>query len=598
MKKLFFDTECYPNYFLIIFKNEEGKIASLEITDNQPMNIEKLKEIVNNKLLIGFNSKMYDIPMIAYALTGVNNAALKQMSNLLIPDKDLLKKGLMKSTFDVINSNNLWGFKDIIPIKYDHIDIMPVAIGKCSLKLYGARVGSKKLQDLPYNHLESLTIEQMRDVKNYCLNDVNITKDLFNALSKELAVREDLNKEYGIDTRSKSDAQIADLVIGKFCGYDPDRLTDNVSFKFKTNLDFKFKNEDLVKLKSDLNDIEFKVKRYEKIKTDNVHRTISINNTAYNFGIGGLHSCESKRAIVCNNDEWLIDVDVSSCYPKIILNNKLCPQQSEDGFLDVYNEIYNGRLEAKKKGDKSRSDVLKIVLNGSFGKFGDGYSKHLYSPELLITTTVTGQLGLLLLIERLEEHGFNVISANTDGITVRVKKDKYNKFKTIIKAWESKFDYETEEVKYKALYNHSVNSYIAIKEDGSLKLKGVFAENDLSRNIDVPICKKAVINYLTKGTKIEDTILNLNIMYTNLNDLIKIRKAKFGGYWRGKYLGHTVRWYWSVHGEAITNSKGHKIAETDDAYPIMDFENRIKDLHYEKYIKKSYELLKLIGVNI
>lgn len=595
VEKLFFDTECYPNYFLIILKNETGKIASFEVTNDQVIDIKKFYRVINNKQLIGFNSKMYDIPMIAYALTGVNNAALKQMSNLLIPDKDLLKKGLVKSSYDVISSNNLWGFKEK-GLQYDHIDVKPV-VGKYSLKLYGARAGSKKLQDLPYNHLEPLTYEQMQDVKHYCINDVNITIDLFNARRSELTVRENLNKEYNLDTRSKSDAQIADLVIGKFCGFDYDKLRNMQLFKFKTNLDFKFKNEDLIKLKSDLNDIEFKVKRYEKIKVDNVHRTITINDTLYNFGIGGLHSCESKRAIICDNDEWLIDVDVSSCYPKIILNNELCPKQSEDGFLDIYSKIYNGRLEAKKKGDKTRSDVLKIVLNGSFGKFGDSYSKCLYSPELLITTTITGQLGLLLLIERLEEYGFNVISANTDGITVRVSRKTYVLFKNVIKAWETKFDYETEEVKYKALYNHSVNSYIAVKEDGSLKLKGQFAENDLSRNIDVPICKKAVINYLTKDIKIEDTILNIDLNTINPNELIKIRKTKFGGYFRGKYLGHTVRWYWSTNGEAITNSKGHRIAETNDAYPIMDLGDKLKDLHYEKYIKKSYELLKLVGVS-
>ena len=98
---------------------------------------------------------------------------------------------------------------------------------------------------------------------------------------------------------------------------------------------------------------------------------------------------------------------------------------------------------------------------------------------------------------------------------------------------------------------------------------------------------------------IEDTILNISShKVINPNLLIKIRKTKFGGYFKGKYLGHTVRWYWSTNGEAITNSKGHKIAETNDAYPIMDLGDTIKDLHYEKYIKKSYELLNLVGVNV
>ena len=591
MKKLFFDTECYPNYFLIVFKNEAGKFASFERTENQVLDIKKLKMVIKGKQLIGFNSKMYDIPMVAYALNGATNASLKQMSNSLIPDKELLKKKEVKSGFEVICANHLWRLDDI---NYDHIDIMNVARGRSSLKLYGARIGSKKLQDLPYNHLEPLSRHEMNDVRNYCINDVDITEDLYKALNAELSVREDLNKEFNVDSRSRSDAQIAELVIAKNCIFNSSKLLSEVSFKFKTNLDFKFKNDDLIKLKSDLNNIEFNVKRYSKINCAGVHRKITINKIEYNFGIGGLHSNESKRALIADSDEWFIDVDVSSCYPKIILNNKLTPPQIKDGFLDIYKNIHQGRLEAKKHKDKVKSEVLKIVLNGSFGKFGDGYSKCLYAPELLITTTITGQLGLLLLIERLEEHGFSVLSANTDGITVRVKKHNYGAFKNIIKAWEAKFDYNTDEVKYRALYNHSVNSYIAVREDGSLKLKSIFAENDLSRNVDVPICKRAVINYITKGIKIEDTIYNCN---HNPVDLIKMRKTKHGGYWKGNYLGHTVRWYWSTKGEPIINVKGDKVAETNDAYPLMDLDEPIKDLHYEKYIEKSYKLLKMIGIN-
>ena len=593
-QKLFFDTECYPNYFLIIFKTQDERIASFEVTKDKSLDVEKFRRVIKNKLLIGFNSKMYDIPMIAYALRGANNADLKKMSNLLIPNKELLKKELVKSSFEVIQKHNLWQFGSQV----DHIDIMNVAIGKCSLKLYGARIGSRKLQDLPYNHLEEINYAEMQKVKDYCINDVDITRDLFNTLYQEIFVRYELNKKYPIDARSKSDAQIAELVIGQFCKSDPEDISIISPIRFKTNLKFNFNNEELIKLKSDIENTEFTLDISGKIEAPDLHRKININDRIYKVGIGGLHSCESERSIVCEDDEWLIDVDVSSCYPKIILNNKLFPQQSKHGFIDIYTKIYKDRLEAKKNNDKIRSDILKIVLNGSFGKFGDIYSKCLYSPDLLITTTIIGQLGLLVLIERLEEHGFDVVSANTDGITVSVKKNSYNKFKKIINAWENKYSYETEEVKYKALYSHSVNSYIAIKEDGSLKLKGQFAEHNVSRNIDVPICKKAVINYLTKGISIEDTILNIDIDKIDPNELIKIRKTKFGAYFKGEYLGKTVRWYWSTKGEAITNDKGHKIAETDDAYPIMNLMDSIKDLYYEKYIKKSYSLLELFGINI
>ena len=39
----------------------------------------------------------------------------------------------------------------------------------------------------------------------------------------------------------------------------------------------------------------------------------------------------------------------------------------------------------------------KIQINGSFGKLGSKYSL-LYAPDLLLQTTITGQLALLMLI--------------------------------------------------------------------------------------------------------------------------------------------------------------------------------------------------------
>ena len=56
-----------------------------------------------------------------------------------------------------------------------------------------------------------------------------------------------------------------------------------------------------------------------------------------------------------------------------------------------------------------------------------------------------------------------------------------------------------EETKYKALYNESVNSYIAVREDGSLKRKGSFVEGDLAHNPTIKVCMSTVIDYI-KGS--------------------------------------------------------------------------------------------------
>ena len=443
---------------------------------------------------------------------------------------------------------------------------------------------------MPYNHLEPLSQEQKKDVKTYCINDVDLTADLFKYLHKELAVRELLNKEYNVDSRSKSDAQIAELLFEKKVAS---------SGKKVKSFDFKYVAPEYINFKTDIlkrfTDIEFKGIIGDEILKEGVIEDVVINGTEYSCGIGGLHSKENKRFIKASDDEYLIDVDVVSYYPTIILNNGYCPEYYiKEDFLKFYQKIYHDRVIAKKEGDKDKSEVYKIILNGSFGKFGDKFSK-LYSPKLLIHTTITGQLSVLMLIEKLEEYGYKVISSNTDGIAVIVKKNKYDFFKKIVKSWEDKVKFTTEEVRYSALYNHSVNSYIAVKEDGSLKLKGTFAESAINKNINAPICKKAVINYITRDIAIEDTILKTK---HNPLDLIKMRKVKNGGYWKGEYLGKIVRWYWSTKGEPITNPKGDKVAGTDDAFPIMDMGDGIKDLHYDRYIKESYKLLSWIGIKI
>ena len=178
--------------------------------------------------------------------------------------------------------------------------------------------------------------------------------------------------------------------------------------------------------------------------------------------------------------------------------------------------------------------------------------------------------------------GFEVLSANTDGITVLVKKARYDEFKKVVSEWEKLCNLTTEEVKYKSIHNQSVNSYIAIKEDGSFKTKGSFNSFDLSRNPAIKVCKDAIISYLTKQTPIEESILNCPIDPINF---IEVRTVTTGGYWKGNYLGKVVRWYWSLDGEAIRNPKGHKVSKTDNAYPIMNLKDELKNIHYEKYIK-------------
>ena len=63
--------------------------------------------------------------------------------------------------------------------------------------------------------------------------------------------------------------------------------------------------------------------------------------------------------------------------------------------------------------------VLKIVINSIYGKLG--FEKgDLYDRLAVLKVTVNGQLMLLMLCEALELDNIHIISANTDGIMVKV----------------------------------------------------------------------------------------------------------------------------------------------------------------------------------
>ena len=577
--QLFFDTECYPNYFLIVFKDLNGNEEFFVKDENNVLPVARIRKLLETRQTIGFNSRMYDIPMITYALSGVSNSLLKEMSDRIINE----------SVYNTLCEYQLW-----CPKEYDHIDIINVAIGKNGLKMYGARINTPYLQDLPYDPSTSLTQEDKAIIKKYCSNDVDITKNLYLHLKNEIDIRTAINDEYKVDVRSKSDAQIAEVLINKQLISSKKKIT---SFEFKyTPPDYiKFNSDNLNNLLVKFTEIEFKGVAGDRLLEKGIVTDVIINDVPYSCGIGGLHSKEEARTVFAADDEYIIDIDVVSYYPTIILNNKYCPDNyNTEEFLEFYQKIYDDRIIAKKENNVSKANVYKIILNGSFGKFGDQYSS-LYSPKLLIHTTITGQLSILMLIEKLEEYGYNVLSTNTDGITVKVKKDKYDFFRKIVKSWEDKVNFKTEEVRYKSLHNQSVNSYIAIKEDGTLKCKGLFGSDDISRNPAIKICKEAIFSYLLDKRKVEDTIMNAK---QDPSNFIMVRKCAKGGYWKGEYLGKVVRWYWSTKGEPITNPKGDKVANTDDAFSIMNMEDKIANIHYEKYIIKTYELLKTIGVKI
>lgn len=590
-KQIVIDCEVYSNYLLLsAFEPATNKIWHFEKFEGQDFDIKSVKSLMATCTTISFNGNSFDLGIIYAALCGWSNLSIKKLCD------DIIKSNL--SSWQIFRKHDVR-----IPENWDHIDIIEVAPGQSSLKIYGARLHAPTVQDLPIEPDAKITAEQRKELRDYCVNDLQTTWLLYKSLEKQIDLRCQMSQQYGVDLRSKSDAQIAEAVIKselhKMTGreYRKPDIDDSTVFRYLDPKIISFQTKQLQDIFKLVTTIPFRLADNGSVKMPDelAKAQIKIGDTEYSLGIGGLHSCEKSQAVVCKDDELLMEQDVAGYYPSIILQQNLAPKSMGEPFLKVYQSIVDRRLKAKRLGDKVTSDTLKICVNGSFGKLGSKWSA-LYAPDLMIQTTITGQLALLMLIESMELAGIKVVSANTDGVVLHMKKHQEDEMLNIAFDWMLTTSYELERTDYKAIYSRDVNNYIAVKPCGSVKRKGAYGGFSLAKNPDLMIVYDACANFLSDGTPVEDTITNC----TDITRFVSVRKVTGGAVWRDRYLGKAVRFYYSKSvnsDECIRYAKNtNKVPKSDGAKPLMVLPATFPhDVDYGKYIKEAKEHLKLLG---
>lgn len=593
MSEVIIDCEVYRNYFLLAARQiDTGKLVTVEMHNDSEPSIErgKVAALMRKNTTISFNGLSYDLPIIWAFIAGKTNSQIKDLSDAII------KSNL--PAWQVLKNKGV-----NIPRTWDHIDLIEVAPGKASLKIYGGRLGVQKMQDLPIEPDAIISDEDAAVLRAYCGNDLDVTEALFNKLTDQVQLRRSMSEQYGIDLRSKSDAQIAEAVIKseftKITGqtaYRPD--IDQVYFNYQDPGIIEFETPVLRETFERILETDFELGANGAMKLPDWLKNdpIIVGGVPFQMGIGGLHSCEKKQFIdVEGTGKQLADYDVASYYPNIILQQKLSPHSMGEPFLKVYQCIVERRLGAKRAGDKVTADTLKICVNGSFGKLGSKWSA-LYSPELLIQTTITGQLALLMLIERFQARGIEVVSANTDGVVTYCDKSLDSTLREVAFDWMLDTSYELERTEYLRLASRDVNNYVAVKTDRSFKGKGVFAPTGLMKNPDMPIIPEAVANFIATGKPIEETIRACN----DITQFCTVRRVNGGAVWRDQYLGKAVRFYYSIEVEAEEQieykKNSNKVPKSDGAKPLMDLPKSFStDVDFDRYIEAAEKLLKETG---
>ena len=212
-------------------------------------------------------------------------------------------------------------------------------------------------------------------------------------------------------------------------------------------------------------------------------------------------------------------------YPSLMLVYKWLSRNVHDP--SKYAEIYHTRLKLKAEKNPMQQPY-KIVLNSTYGAMKDKHNA-MYDPRQANNVCVGGQLLLLDLIERLEDH-CEIIQSNTDGILVKLRRyEDFEMLDDLCWEWEQRTGMRLEFDEFQKVYQKDVNNYIIIpsgplrdeKGKPRWKCKGAYVKKLSDLDYDLPIVNRAIVNYFLHGISPETTIMECS----NLRDFQKVVKV-------------------------------------------------------------------------
>ena len=443
----------------------------------------------------------------------------------------------------------------------------------------------------------------------YNLNDVDSTFELLNRCKKDIDLRIGIQEEYGVDVLSKDGMSIGTEIL-------------KIKYLEKTKKQW-YQIKDLRSPCDviDLSKVIFPFIQYEtpvlqELLTEMKQQTVSagrkgyekhflLDNVEVTVGVGGIHTKNEPEVIIPKEDELLLDSDVNSLYPSLIISYSLVPQHLGKEFLEIYGQVREERLEAKRNHQDVKNTTLKLALNGATGNYQNAYS-WLYDPMAVMKIRINGQLLLLMLTEMLLKAGARLKQLNTDGILYTIPKSV--DYQAVLKEWEenTKLTLETEE--YEAFCQFAINDYLAIgkgyKETHDKKLikqKGLFIDSvKLGKGMQPMIIPEALNKYFADGTPIEQTIRECR----DLSKFITYQKAdkKFSVEYNNQLISRINRYYISTNGpflykcivkdgkrtDYINMLKDSGVTIVNDLDSITEFPNNI---NYKYYIAQCNKIL-------
>lgn len=610
-----YDIEVFQNIFHCSVKNTEtNNIYKFEISERKNQLRELVKffkqvdkyitwgdyyttniNIPANVIFCGYNNLHYDNPIINYIIE-YEDKLMQYNIPTICSSIFNLSKTITTSSEDNIDAWKHWKYQ----IWFDTFDILTMLYSnklRVGLKEIQVTMQYPNVQEFVCDWTKPLPLEDFDSMIDYNINDIESTSELLNRCKKDVDLRIAIEDEYGVRVLSKDGVNIGMKILTQkylektgLTWWDIKDLRSPMSVIPLKDVILPFIKYDSPILQRVLEDMKNQIVSPGRKGYEN---KFVFNNLRYSVGVGGIHSVNSPEIIIPRDDEMLIDIDVASLYPSMLIEYEFYPKHLGKEFLEVYKQIKDERIEAKHNGDKVKNETLKLALNGLSGNLQNEHN-FCYSPFAVMQIRINGQLLLLMLAEKLTQIGCRIVQANTDGLFVLLKKDVYFKVNSICREWEQLTKLTLEEDRFKAMYQYAINDYFAITEDNKVKEKGMFITTvKLGKGLTPKIIPKAVISFFKDGIPVEDTIKNC----TDIKDFLMSEKT--GKQWHVEYMNEeqqrTNRFYASTNGGYLWKWKdtGHKEGEI-----ITYTEPYVGERKYKASARQYQNMLTASGVTL
>lgn len=491
MRWFTYDTEVFAHDFIVVFKDKETGEHTVFHNDN----IGVKEFITEDAIYCGFNSKNYDQYIIKAICEGFSPEEVKQVNDWIIGGGQGWQCPLLQGVF----------------FRFNNVDIMDDMQMGLSLKAIEGHLGiSIEETEVDFNLDRPLTEEEIALTIKYCKYDVDATEKITEIRKNYLD-----NKIYLGGLKDTEPTKALAMTNAKLTAAYLDAhniLTieemgaDEREYKYPTNLHREYIPQEV---------FDFFDRLYDKsVPDDELFKSklnLIVGECPVTLGFGGIHGAIPFHQEEEIGGRLIRNYDVASYYPHLMVYYGYTSRNIPNP--QIYADMLETRMRAKKSGDKATANALKLVANTTYGAMLNKYND-LYDPLMGRSVCITGQLFLLELSQHLiaECSTLRIVQLNTDGIMVSFDESEYDKVLAITNEWEQRTRFELEEDRIKRIVQKDVNNYVEIPYEGDPKIKGGYLVRGIAPagafniNNNATIVAKAIVEYFVHGTPPEETI--------------------------------------------------------------------------------------------